>query len=123
MLTRKVKRIIQAEKSEVVEKPITVPDDWAMFTPAGNRRITTLARRLYDAIDNPELTKGQKVDALFRFHREWCKMDSHKTYGEAGDTAVRECVGAFHDEMAEAIGFDGPNLWEQFWNDKASKGC
>jgi len=94
---------------------LEIPDDWAMFTPAGNKRIKKLAEELYKKAEDPNLTTGQKVDALISFHRKWEALDKYKSYSEAGDTAVRECVGWFHDKVAEALGLDGNAIWEQGW--------
>ena len=117
-MKKKVRKVIQREIIEEVEEEVTIPDHWGMFTSKGNKRITTLATRLYNAIDNPDLSIGKKVDALHKFHADWEKMSQYESYGEASDTAVRECVGAFHDEMADQIGIDGDDLWDNFWRIK-----
>jgi len=100
--------------SEVGDKSIHIPKDWAMFALAGNKRITALATILVKVIENVDLSKGKKEDALFAFHKGWCLMSNFKIYSEASDTAVREYVSAFLDEMAGIIGFDGNKLWDAY---------
>jgi hypothetical protein len=64
--------------------------DYAMFTELGNAAVHALV-------------VSSRVNSLTwpQTYRALCKLSEHKEFGEATDTAVRECVYS-------ALGFDTP---------------
>jgi hypothetical protein len=118
-LTYKIRRTFTSAAQETVT--LEVPKHWSMFTPKGNKRLETLAQRAYDGIEalksGDQLTQGLAWAILLSFIMGWEKMERYKSYREAGDTAVRECVGDFCDKLALASGiwdeYSLGNLWEQ----------
>ena len=115
MLTYKKKRIIQHEESETTDQPITVPENWGMFTNAGNKKLTTLAQKFLDKA-NKAHEAGSTLDfvkAALEYLRTYRGLEKYKTYSEAGDTDVRECVWDFFGKVCDAVGMDGDSLWEQ----------
>jgi hypothetical protein len=101
------------------DRELTVPTRWSMFTRKGNKRIQAIAQRAYDEVKAAsDAGDRRKVDrALVKFVAAWERLSYTKTYGEAGDTAVRECIGDFHDKLAVASGyydrFDVYRLWDR----------
>ena len=93
-----------------VETTLKVPTHWSMYTKAGNRRITGFAKTLYDKAVS-DITLGRKLDALLAFKRSWYKLCVAKAHPEASDTDVKECVQEFFEKVAEALKFDGEELW------------
>lgn len=107
MLSLKKMEVIESVKDEEVR----VPKGWAMFSSAGNRSITNKAQRMYEVFDG-ESSTIDKVKAGIRFVRGWRRMEKSKSFREAGDTAVRECVWCFLNECCRATGIDPDMIWD-----------
>jgi hypothetical protein len=95
-----------------------IPTKWAMYTPKGDERLTTLAKRAADKVEalgsagKMTHTGAQKV--CVDFIAAWVKMERYKSYGEASDTEVRECVADFHDRLyTRATGRGDSQAWER----------
>ena len=100
---------------------IEIPSKWAMYTPKGDARLTTLAKRAADKIEALQNAgkmsdkAAQKVCVDLISSGE--KMSSYASYEEASDTSVRECVGDFHDRLyTRATGRDDDQAWERHRN-------
>ena len=84
-----------------------VPQNFGMFTAAGNRRIHTIAAQLSRKVDGliekhregrVPITEFYKL--FYQFFRRYREMSYRKGTLEASDTAVRENVWAFAWEVA-----------------------
>lgn len=105
-------------RTEVRRVPLTAPREWGMFSAAGNRSITKKAERLLAKVEKllneGRATRRAVRAALVTFVGSWERMGDSKSYGEAGDTAVRECVGSFHDDVwAACFGHCGYEVWDE----------
>lgn len=89
---------------------LEIPTNWGMYTPAGNKRITKFAKKYldklnlirasyYDLSNDKRLKQVNKL--LEQYVREYDRIARGKSFGEAGDTAVREAVGNFFDRLRE----------------------
>jgi hypothetical protein len=101
------------------EVPLTVPSSWATYTKATDRRIfgyaRTLLKRVERLVAEDKATEANVDKALVSFIRKWEKLGN--TDG-ASDTAVRECVGGFHDRVRRAaLGewHDHWDAWDRNW--------
>ena len=123
-------RACEEDETEIQENAglglseITVPTRWAMFTAAGNRRLTKLAQKFADKLDRlrtsyssmPFAAYCKQGNALLKqYVREWERIGNGKSYGEASDTAVREVVGDFFDTLRAKVGIDSWKLVD--WDD------
>lgn len=93
----------------VTERELEVPTNWAMFKSEGNGRITGYARTALRKAEkaNGDLAKVEK--AVLDFYLSWLRLgrDPQGRFGEALDTAVRECVRWFGQNLLRAgLGFD-----------------
>lgn len=107
--------------------------EWGMFTPKGNKRLDTLAQRAIDKAvalkESKQLTRRGIFGILLAFVMAWEDMSRFKSYGEASDTAVREVVASFCDELAIATGcwdrWGVHQLWddlrEESWRERQAK--
>lgn len=107
---------------------LEVPTEWAMYTAAGNRRMAKFAAKYVEKLDLIRASWGHKkgqlsgdayrkqIEALLKqYVKEWGRIGSGKQYREASDTAVREVVGGFFDQLREKSGID---TWDLIsWND------
>lgn len=90
----------------------SVPTDWEMFTSAGNRSLTKKAEGFIK-----RLAEGKPRRAFEMFFRGYAKMGDSASYGEAMDTAVRECVYCFAKEFATILDWgemEMEKLWEEY---------
>lgn len=103
---------------------IRVPNQWAMFSAAGNRRLKKLAEKFVEKLNRlrtsyntiPYAAYRKQANALLKqYVKEWARVASTKSYPEAGDTAVRECVGDFFDRLRANVGISTWDLVE--WDD------
>ena len=99
-----------------------VPTTWEMFTDAGNRRLSELARELVGRLhrihahdfggDTYIVGKGPRT-AEMQAHKDfflaWHRLEDEAGFEEAGDTEVREAVFAFAVKVA---GY-AENCWQQ----------
>lgn len=114
------KRIVQEERQE---KALTIPKEWGMFTPAGNKSISTKAEAFVkelEAIASDQSLNGfdreYKVKkATVKFLKKYHSLRKSKTMSEAGDTAVRESVLYFCDKAWKC--FDMDELPYDFYDD------
>jgi len=92
---------------------IRVPTNWAMYTSAGNQRMTkfgekylgklNLIRRSFHDLTRTQYT--QQVRALLtQYVREWRRIAETRQCSEANDTAVREVVAEFYERLRHACG-------------------
>jgi hypothetical protein len=98
--------------------PVEADDSWSMFTTAGNKSLQKKAQRLIDRVekllDQDKASRKNVRAACVTFVAGWERMSYSKTMGEAGDTAVRECVAGFVDEICEAVfGESNWDLWDE----------
>lgn len=101
-------------RTVTVEKELVAPRRWSMFTAAGNAALTKKAEACLTRVEKLVEKAGgypSRKDvraALVAFVTAWLKMANGVKYAEAGDTAVREVVAGFHDDVwLAAIGDDG----------------
>ena len=98
---------------------LEVPRGWAMYTEAGNRRVERFAKTLHRKavrISNSDDNQGKKQKklkaALISFIAAWLRVD----LPGAMDTAVREAVASFHDEVYMTLTdltLVPHNVWEE----------
>jgi hypothetical protein len=111
-------------KVESRELPISIPSRWGMFSSSGNRAITAYASALVKAAAKikddrslSERARTKKVDAaLVTYIAKWERLCANSKHIEAGDTAVRKAIGAFHDKVREAVtgdSFASRDAWER----------
>jgi len=107
-------------EKKVEDKVVRVPTEWGMFNSRGNKRITQLAQRAHDKMEKLQggdryWTPREVRKVLVSYLVSWLRLGYTKTYSEAGDTAVRESVGSFHDVLWEAMVGDGNvyDVWEE----------
>lgn len=111
-------------KVESREFPVSIPSEWGMFSSAGNRAIRGYANALVKAAAKikadtklTERARAKKIDAaLVTYIAKWERLSENPKHLEAGDTAVRECVGAFHDRVREAVtgdSFASHDAWDR----------
>jgi hypothetical protein len=85
------------------EIQIQIPTKWEMFTSAGNRALTakatTCANKVARLAREGRATEANVSQALTTYLVSWLRSGSCKSTREANDTAVRECVGDFHDRV------------------------
>ena len=98
----------------VVEKQVRVPEEWGMYSKAGNKRMKKLAEELVAAAEKAEYGL-QRLKAFSDYYAKWVKVSNTKTYGEAGDTDVREGVWGFSVEVGKAIGIER-NVLGTLWD-------
>jgi hypothetical protein len=106
------------------QEELQIPTSWAMFTSAGNRSITNKAKVLVRKLKRLDEgysweTRKKKLNAFAAFFRSCRRMGDTKSYGEATDTAVRECIWCFAEKAAKCVGIDWVDLdttWEEhYW--------
>lgn len=106
-----VSREIPGSDIERREVAVEAPAKWGMFSSAGNRAIRGYAESLVKQAAKIQadgaLSVAQRAkkltNALVTFIAKWERLTRSDKHAEAGDTAVRECVGDFHDRVYEAV--------------------
>jgi len=99
------------QKTVTKTHTVEVFDHWAMYSTAGNRRLKTLAQKFLNVAETkPDFMTFSK--SAFDFLKGYRKMETCKSYGEAGDTAVRETVWAFLEQVCSAVNRDADELWD-----------
>ena len=79
-------------------------DYWSMFTSKGNKRITTLAEKFLEQLGDIEQANIEDFKKYGKeFMVSWKKLWGTKTYGESGDTAVREMIFGFIEQVGLAM--------------------
>jgi hypothetical protein len=106
-------------KTERVEKTLTVPSSWGMYTSQGNRRIKAKADSLVKKLEKAE-SYSDKIKAFEQYFKSYRKVCFSRSKGieEAGDTDVREHVWSFAVRAGKAvdIGYNTlDELWEQYY--------
>jgi len=99
------------ERTVEVTEELKAPARWGMFTTAGNKSLQSKAQRclknvekLVDKAPSYSLPKKSAVrKVLADFVAAWMQMSDTKSYVEAGDTAVREHVADFTDQVWAAV--------------------
>ncbi len=94
------------------ERTIVAHDEWAMYTPKGNKRIQAIAQRFLNEVEKDGVGYSDKVNSAIKFLRTYRGMSQFKCYSGVGDTAVREVVWDFFEKVCDAIGIDGDSIWE-----------
>lgn len=112
MLVTKVKYTSPAVVKEVA---VSVPEDWGMFSAAGNQSLRNKALRLIAEVEvaGPNMTALTR--AFAKFYRGWRSLHYTKTMEESADTAVRTQVRGFSARVAEAIGWD-EGILDKIWD-------
>jgi len=95
--------------------PLTIPESWGMYTPAGNKAITTRAQKLVDKILKAE-TYGKKLDAISSFLKSYAKMSDTRNRREALDTDVRDGVLGFCENLCMCLGIQ-LNILNTIWEE------
>ncbi len=95
---------------------------WAMFTKAGNKRITTLVNRLSVRVFNllglhDEAFRRAFRKAVLSFLKQYRGMGRYASYGEAGDTAVREEVWVYLTTLGTSHNFNYQEM-DEIWGDR-----
>jgi hypothetical protein len=98
-----------------VEKTVTVPSEWGMFSSAGNRSLKKKAEGLVAKIEKAD-SRSKMASAFLAYFKAWRRMADTKTMSEAGDTAVRESVWCFACNVGMAVGFDSYRL-DEIWEE------
>ena len=81
---------------------VNVPTEWSMYTPAGNKSITTKATALVKKLEM-DTSFDQKIKHVKQFACKIYEMSNTRSFGEAGDTEVRNTVSWFlHDRVGKA---------------------
>lgn len=116
-------------KTKTTTQPITVraPRSWSCYTPKGDRALRQKAERLVAKVERlveqDRWGSQEKVKAaLVSFIASWMRMSRSATYRSDGisDTAVREVVADFHDEIVAATygrGRCDDREWENHYED------
>ena len=95
---------------------LVVPTKWAMYTDAGNEGLTKIAQRAADKVESLKRAgnlTGTAIETIcVDFIAEWVDLSQHDGCREASDTAVRECVGEFHDALYSQYG-EHWGAWER----------
>lgn len=109
---------------EETTETINAPKHFSCFTSKGNRRLHSLANTLLNKVEKAISIKDEDsvkyiVDvtkALASYVKKYGDLCDLETYYDDGmsDTAVRECVGGFMDDVCEAIGHR--ELGDVIWN-------
>jgi len=115
MLTHRTSKIVQSEKKEYRDVPFTelAEHNWGMFTIAGEKSITNKSLVLIKKLEKAK-NLSQKINALTAYLRSYRRMGRTKTMGEASDTAVRESVWWFFENISEAVGI-GRSTADEIW--------
>jgi len=110
----------QRQPSTTVEREIRPSKEWGMFTPQGNQAMRRKAETLVKNVlkvrnsDRSVLKYLHAFDKYFKSYQRYA--DTSKTGGEANDTAVREQVWCFAEQVGKAVGvsYDAlDDIWEQ----------
>ena len=119
-LTYTVRKSWTEEETRTLE----VPKHFSCFTRKGNNRLSILASSLVKKVekalaiknDDPVKYLTDLTKALATYVKKYGELSDLPTYDDDGmsDTAVRECVGGFMDDVCEAIGHRslGDVIWE-----------
>ena len=116
--------IVLSETRERVTREVTAPDYWCCYTSSAEVALRKKAERLIAKVEkimagDDIFAKQAKIEAaLVSFIASWKRMSGSKTYAGSGvsDTAVRECVGSFHDKIVAATygrGYCDYDEWER----------
>ena len=110
-------------KKEISVKHIVKPYiSWGMYTKRGNKKLQDLATNLMvvaTAYDKEKIGIIRLLEGIFTFISEYRALDDMKTYGEAGDTAVRETVQYFIKEILASVGIE-TDFIGHVWNNRKS---
>lgn len=104
-------------RTESKEIELKAPQQFGMFTAAGNRRLRGYAETLLRQIDRGRDPEQAVLSYLKKYHKT-CNTEA---YGEASDTAVRESVRIFAERVLEACGYWDAYAVEERLNEKASR--
>ena len=119
MLLTYEQEVVTREKKT---RELRVPNEWGMYTSKGNGRLKVMAQKAYAAVEKVLQEHEYGVPdyklrpILVKYIMEWLRLQYTKTYGECGDTAVRESVGDFHDKLYIAAGgsrFNASDAWNR----------
>ncbi len=102
-----------------VDQPIGVPLSFGFYSKEANREMGKIASRLYEAFDRPlDAPQHHSLTAKLHFAYEYLKAADalRKKYPEGYDTAVRECIWYFLQQVGECVGLDY-DLLDDVWNE------
>ena len=101
---------------------LTVPTNWGMYTPAGNKRMTEFGQKFADKgalIAAGKFRRDEQRDQanalLSQYVGEWRRICATETYGEASDSEVRDAVGYFFDRLRAEMGVGRLVTWEDLY--------
>jgi hypothetical protein len=107
---------------------IVVPEHFGMFTTKGNNALRSSAEKTLAKLvaleASGKLTNVAVSKVLVGYIADWYRIQERPGFSEAGDTAVREEVGAFHDTLWNRYGGsrDAWNAWERHRDDAWRQG-
>lgn len=108
-------------QSKTVTVEISVPKRWGMYTPQGNQTMRKKAETLVKNILKAKNKSGSVVDYLHAFDKYFKSYqryaDTSKTGREANDTAVREQVWCFAEEVSKSVRVSYDAL-DDVWNQR-----
>lgn len=104
---------------EEVTKQLKAPDEWGMFTKAGNKSLTLKANALIKKLEDPSNeTDKEIINALMGFLKSYRAMHTSKSMSESSDTEVRESVWCFFEKACLSMGYTSSladGLWDLSW--------
>ena len=105
-----------------------IPSSFAMFTAAGNRRLRHLSEQLLQKLHEVHAKdygddfyvegKGPRTGekkAYAWYFKAYRQMSQYKSYAEASDTAVRECVWSFAEECSQYAQYVPYDELDEVW--------
>jgi len=108
---------IRRTETETVERTLTAPKEWGMYSPQGNNNMKKKAESLVKNLEKAD-SYSNKIKAFEKYYKAYNKAcnSQSKVMAEAGDTEVRECVWFFSLKAGKAVGVNEgtlDDLWEQ----------
>jgi hypothetical protein len=97
------------------EVEVVVPKRFGMFTAEGNRRLHNYAKTFMRHVEEGKNARR----AALTYLKKWYRLQHHPDFREAADTAVREIVRGFAEEVLTAQGYPDPYDLEAHLNQRA----
>ena len=100
-------------RPRVVQKELTINDEWGMFSGKGNERLKENAIQLInDLKKSPNYLS--RMQCFKDYYKRWRKIGEEKDFQEANDTAVREEVYYFSVKAGKCFNIDDIDL-DKVW--------
>ena len=87
-----------------------VPTNWGMFSTAGNKRISNLATKFMKMVTIKNY--DELIPDANKFLIAYRAMDQKKSYSEASDTEVRECIWNWFEKVCDENGINANEIWD-----------